>query len=83
MRDSNLSIHHVVAGLLWLAAAGLIIGGGVTGILSLGHLGLMCAGAAMVGNIRGFICVATRQVMESERNAFELGRDSADLRRIR
>lgn len=71
MNDRNLSVHHVVATSLWLAAVALVVAGEVVGMVGLGHLGLITAGLAMIANIRGFFCNAIKR----ERAVFELGRE--------
>lgn len=81
MQDRNLSVHLVVAGTLWVAAAGLIVVGIVVDIPGLGQLGLMSAGVAMVVNIRCYFCKAS----ERQRRLVEavLERTTGDVRSLR
>lgn len=78
-----MSVHHVVAATLWLLAVALVVAGHWFGAHIFADLGLVATGAAAVTSIRGFICKATTRVVEGERTAFELGRDSVELRSLR
>lgn len=82
MHDRNLSVHHVVAGVLWALAGCLIVLGILVRVPGVGHLGLMCAGMAMVANIRGFFCRAS----EREKRLIEVFIErttGADVRSLR
>lgn len=83
MYDRSLPLHHVLATVIWCLAIGFIVAGLASRFIYLGHLGLLFTACAAVLNIRGFICCATQQVLDNERNAFELGRDSAEVRSLR
>lgn len=84
MNDRPLSIHHVIAGALWVLALGLVVAGLATKIVGIGQLGLLFGAAAAVAQVRGYICQATTRVLVREQNAFELGRDyGPDVRSLR
>lgn len=80
MQDRNLSVHHAVAGVLWLISASLIVIGIIISTPGVGQLGLMCAGAAMIANTRGFFCKAS----ERQRRLVEavLERSRGDVRSL-
>lgn len=83
MYDRSLSIHHVLAATCWVVAFLLVVASFITGIIQLGHLGLMATAGAAVSNIRGFICRATTRVAESQENVMDLARDYVQGGRVR
>ena len=79
MDDVKISAGYTIAYTLWfLVVAGMI----VASVFDLDHLGrasLALAAAAATAHIRQFFVVQNKML----RNAFELGRDHAESRRLR
>lgn len=71
MIDRKFSSNLVCATILWVAGLSLVVVAMFTRAET-GELGLMCSGAAMVFNIRGFFC----GLLHREQDAFDLGRES-------
>ena len=78
MNDLHVSATRVAAVLLWTIGIALA-GVNVTVDIDLGALGVIAACGGAVLNVRGYFC----RLEDRERNAFELGRDYEDHRRMR
>lgn len=76
MTDRTLSAGCVVATGLWALMVVLLAVAWATGNDDAGRVGLACSAAAATATIRQFFVVQNKMV----RNAFELGRDSAQVR---
>lgn len=72
MSNRSLSLFHFLAAGFWVKAMLLITAGLVVDRPGVGHFGLLCVGVAVTLHFRAFVC----ELVERERNAFELGRDS-------
>ena len=81
MDEVNVSGWSVVAGVLWAGSVGFVARAVASRDANLGDVGIVLSAAAATVTLHGRM-VANRQ---TERNAFELGRDSLspEVRRIR
>ena len=81
MRDRPISLTAAGAIVSWTASFTLI---GVSFRFEneWGQLGLAMCGVALMLSIRVFVMQLCRELKSREHNAFELGRDSADLRQM-
>lgn len=79
MTDRAVSAGCVVAAGLWVLMVVLLGVAWGTGNEDAGRVGLACSAAAATATIRQFFVVQNRLM----RNAFELGRDSAEVRPMR
>lgn len=78
MHDTYIAADRVLATVLWTAATGLILLDVVTSI-NTGDVGILLVGGAGTLSVRGEI----RRLEGRERRAFDLGRESADVRDMR
>lgn len=77
MTDRKISAMTTAAGALWAVALGLVLAAMMTNVRT-GQLGLLCAGVAMVTNVRSFFCA----FLLREKEAFQMGADSVRLREV-
>jgi hypothetical protein len=74
--DREISVTWLVSVAMWATGFGMIVVGMVIGNGGLGQLGLWHSAVGACLSVRGYIL----DLHYRERNAFELGRDSAELR---
>lgn len=84
MHEQEIRLTTACATAMWVIGVGLVIGGLVTNRNGLPGLGVMCAMAATLCQIRGYFAAHDRCI----RQAFDLGRDhergkKADVRQLR
>lgn len=76
--DRPVSVTHAVSVGFWIAGL-VFVGLELFAIWPTAALGLFLAGVGGVLTIRGYFC----HMQDREREAFEIGREAAELRRVR
>lgn len=77
--DRTISAGCVTAAVLWVLTAVLLAASWATGSVILGQVGLTCSAGAATATIRQFFVMQNKMM----KNAFDLGRDSAQVRPMR
>lgn len=76
MEDRPVSVTTIGAVLLWVAGYSLGIAYCVTGIRGMGVMAMLITAGGVTLTVRGYMIQLAETLLERERNAFELGRDS-------
>ncbi len=82
LSDREVSLTGTTSLLLWLLGFGLVVAHAATA-LDVGPLGIFFVALAAVLTVRGYIRCGVDQVNGREMAAFDLGRESAEVRSLR